>query len=254
MTGTVIDSGDGVTHVIPVSDGYVIGSSIKHIPLAGRDITQFISQFIRDRESAVPPEDLYIVTQKIKEEFGYVCSDIAKEFKKFDEDPKKHISKFSGIESSTKKKWEIDVGAEKFLGPELFFNPEIFSTNFDTPLPTVVDNCIQSSPIDCRRPLYNNIVLSGGSTMFQFFDRRLQRDVKDIVERRLNLSEKLTGHKPKDIDVNVLSHPMQRYAVWFGGSMLGTTPEFYNVCHSKKDYDEKGPSIARYSRVFDMGT
>jgi len=104
MTGTVIDSGDGVTHVIPVSDGYVIGSSIKHIPLAGRDITQFISQYIRDRESAIPPEDLYVVTQKIKEEFGYVCSDIAKEYKKFDEDPKKHITKYSGIEFSTKKK------------------------------------------------------------------------------------------------------------------------------------------------------
>ena len=38
FTGTVIDSGDGVTHVIPVVDGYAIGSAIKHIPLAGRDI------------------------------------------------------------------------------------------------------------------------------------------------------------------------------------------------------------------------
>jgi actin-related protein 3 len=39
LTGTVVDSGDGVTHVIPIADGYVIGSCIKHIPLAGRDIT-----------------------------------------------------------------------------------------------------------------------------------------------------------------------------------------------------------------------
>jgi len=39
LTGTVIDSGDGVTHCIPIADGYVIGSCIKHIPLAGRDIT-----------------------------------------------------------------------------------------------------------------------------------------------------------------------------------------------------------------------
>ena len=44
LTGTVIDSGDGVTHVFPISDGYVIGSCVKHIPLAGRDITKFVLQ------------------------------------------------------------------------------------------------------------------------------------------------------------------------------------------------------------------
>ena len=37
LTGTVIDSGDGVTHVFPVSDGFVIGSCVKHIPLAGKE-------------------------------------------------------------------------------------------------------------------------------------------------------------------------------------------------------------------------
>lgn len=56
LTGTVIDSGDGVTHVIPVADGYVIGSCIKHIPLAGRTITSFIQQLMRERKEPVPSE------------------------------------------------------------------------------------------------------------------------------------------------------------------------------------------------------
>lgn len=55
-TGTVIDSGDGVTHVIPVADGYVIGSCIKHIPLAGRDITNYIQQIQRERKEPIPAE------------------------------------------------------------------------------------------------------------------------------------------------------------------------------------------------------
>lgn len=38
-----------------------------------------------------------------------------------------------------------------------------------TPLPEVVDNCISQCPIDYRRRLYSNIVLSGGSTAFQHF-------------------------------------------------------------------------------------
>lgn len=50
LTGTVLDSGDGVTHVIPISDGFVIGSCIKHIPLAGSNITKFIADMIQDRK------------------------------------------------------------------------------------------------------------------------------------------------------------------------------------------------------------
>ena len=47
MTGTVIDSGAGCTHVIPVSDGYVIGSAIHSIPIAGRDLTRLVQQLMR---------------------------------------------------------------------------------------------------------------------------------------------------------------------------------------------------------------
>lgn len=55
---------------------------------------------------------------------------------------------------------------------------------------------------------------------------------------------------PKPIEVQVVSHHMQRYAVWFGGSMLASTPEFYSVCHSKASYEEYGPSICRHNPVF----
>lgn len=47
MTGVVVDVGDGATHVVPVADGYVIGSSIKSIPIAGKDVTQFIQQLMK---------------------------------------------------------------------------------------------------------------------------------------------------------------------------------------------------------------
>ena len=91
LTGTVVDSGDGVTHVIPVADGYVIGSCIKHIPLAGRDITAFVQRALRERGEPVPPEDSLEAARKIKEEFAYVSQDMAKEFSKYDADPSKYF-------------------------------------------------------------------------------------------------------------------------------------------------------------------
>ncbi|KAI9230768.1 MAG: actin family [Piptocephalis tieghemiana] len=253
LTGTVIDSGDGVTHVIPVADGYVIGSSIKHIPIAGRDLTQFVQQLLRDRgENAFPPEDSMDVARRIKEEYAYVCPDIVKEFKRYDQEGEKYFKTFEGTHSVTQQLYRVDVGYERFLAPEVFFNPEIASSDFLTPLPEVVDNVIQSSPIDTRRGLYKNIVLSGGSTMFKDFGKRLQRDMKRIVDARIRKSEELSGGllKSKPMDVNVISHKTQRYAVWFGGSLLASLPDFGSYCHTKAEYEEHGPSICRHNRVF----
>jgi actin-related protein 3 len=252
LTGTVIDSGDGVTHVIPVAEGYVIGSSIKHVPLAGRDISAFIQQLLREREKNIPPEDSLEVAKQIKERYCYTCPDIVKEFAKYDQEPSKWIKQYEGVFEKTKAKYTVDVGYERFLGPEVFFNPEIFSSDFLTPLPEMVDTTIQGCPIDVRRGLYKNIVLSGGSTMFKDFAKRLQRDVKRAVDARVKRSEELSQGRIKSnpVDVNVVSHHMQRYAVWFGGSMLASTPEFYSVCHTKAQYDEYGPGIARHNPVF----
>lgn len=246
LTGTVIDSGDGVTHVIPVAEGFVIGSAIKNIPLAGRDITIFIQSLLRDRGE---PDTSLRTAEKIKQQFCYVCPDIVKEFNKFDREPEKFAQYI--VETAREKK-VVDVGYERFLAPEIFFSPEIASSDFLTPLPTVVDQVIQSSPIDVRKGLYRNIVLSGGSTMFKDFGRRLQRDIKQIVNARIHHSEQLSSARSSGVDVEVISHRRQRNAVWFGGSLLSQTSEFKSYCHTKADYDEYGPNIVRNFSLFSV--
>ena len=117
------------------------------------------------------------------------------------------------------------MGYERFLGPEIFFNPEIFSSDFTVPLPDVVDEAICRCPIDTRRGLYKNIVLSGGTTMFKSFGKRLERDIKRRVDTRLDanvarLGERHAGQAANKIDVNVITHQMQRFAVTqFGVSL-----------------------------------
>ncbi|KAI9335035.1 actin family [Zopfochytrium polystomum] len=258
LTGTVIDSGDGVTHVIPVAEGYVIGSSIKHIPIAGRDITYFVQQLLRERENSIPPEETMEVAKRIKEMYSYVCPRIDREFAKYDAEPGKWFKKHEFIHSITKKPYTVDIGYERFLGPEIFFNPEMLSSDFLTPLPEVVDQVIQSCPIDTRKGLYRNIVLSGGSTMFKDFKRRLENDIKKLTTARLDASVAVANMtlsasqavKMNELEVNVIQHKRQRYAVWFGGSLLAGTPDFYSYCHTKAQYEEYGPSIARYNKIF----
>ncbi len=278
LTGTVVDSGDGVTHVIPVVEGYAIGSAIKHVPIAGREVTMFIQQLLRDRSadtpllSAVVGVDMLDLARSVKVNSCYVCPDIAKEFARFDEAPSRltqsiHIppSALRGRAGDAASSFE--VGIERFLAPEIFFSPEIAGGAFTTPLPTLVDAVVQSCPIDCRRDLYSNIVLSGGSTMFKGFGKRMQRDIRALVEERLAytadiaaeaivnssvglLSPRADGGASTAPQVNVVAHANQRYAVWAGGSLFASMEQFPSFCHSKAEYDECGPSICRQSRVF----
>lgn len=237
LTGTVIDSGDGVTHVIPVAEGYVIGSSIKSIPIAGRDITYFVQSLLRDRGE---PDSSLKTAQEIKEEHCYVCPDIVKEFSRFDRDPTRFAQ--HPVLQPGGRKVTVDVGYERFLAPEIFFNPEIYSSDFLTPLPTVVDGVIQSSPIDVRRGLYKNIVLSGGSTLYKDFGRRLQRDIKHLVDNRIRASEvRSGGARSGGLEVQVITHKRQRHGPWFGGSLLGQTPEFRSYCHTKAEVSQNFP-------------
>nr|KAF6283936.1 hypothetical protein mPipKuh1_010027 [Pipistrellus kuhlii] len=125
LTGIIIDSGDGVTHAIPVVEGYVIGSCIKHIPIAGRDITYFIQQLLREREVGIPPEQSLETAKAIKEKYCYTCPDIVKEFAKYDLDPGSWMKQYTGIKAISQRKFLVDVSYERFLGPEISFRPAV---------------------------------------------------------------------------------------------------------------------------------
>jgi len=177
-----------------------------------------------------------------------------KEYEKYDAEPDR-FRVYDFHNPKTKESFKIDVGYERFLGPEIFFSPEIFSSDFTEPLPNVVDQCVQACPIDTRRPLYNYITLSGGSTMFKHFVKRLERDIRRKVKERFDYTKKKYPDMDiKALTVNVITHPFQRFAVWFGGSMLASQPEFLGSFHTKQNYAENGPRIARSNPAFNTLT
>jgi actin-related protein 3 len=181
--------------VFPVADGFVIGSCVKHIPLAGRDITKFVLQELKDRKEPMPSEDVLEIARTVKEKYGYVCKDVAAEFKKFDEKKmgldgqyllSNKFKKYLHKPSNGGKPVEIDVGYERFLGPEMFFHPEFIHQDWKSPIDEVVDNAVLSCPIDYRKRLYQNIVLSGGTTLFDGFDKKLNKLVQHRVDQRID--------------------------------------------------------------------
>jgi len=88
--------------------------------------------------------------------------------------------------------------------------------------------------------------------MFKDFSRRLTRDIKRLVMDRYKIFPLSNNISPQPIEVRVISHQKQRYAVWLGGSLFAATPDFHKSCHTKKKYEEYGPSICRYNSITDV--
>merc|ERR1712013_390871 len=88
---------------------------------------------------------------------------------------------------------------------------------------------IMCCDVDIRRSLYENTVLSGGTTMFPHIDARL--------------SKELTALAPASVKVKVGAPPERKYSVWIGGSILSSLSSFQQMWISKGEYDESGPTI-----------
>jgi actin beta/gamma 1 len=90
-------------------------------------------------------------------------------------------------------------------------------------------NSIMKCDIYIRRDLYENIVLSGGTTMFQDFVDRIQKEITSLA--------------PSTVKINVIAPPERKNLVWIGGSILASLSTFETMWISKQEYNESGPSI-----------
>jgi actin-related protein 3 len=235
-TGLVIDVGESLTSLTPVVEGVTMVSDAVRFPITGRTVTEYLEQLLWEREADVIPRDQsHAIVEAIKQRFCYTAPNMVRELGHYETQPHMYIKQHRGLyDNNRQKEFRVDVGPERFLAPEIFFQPDLVAMSSSS-LPETVVALIQASSIEVRRGLYKNIVLSGGSSLFKDFGRRLERDINRIIPAKMVI-------RP---EVKVVSHWMQEHAVWFGASMLGSTPDFYEACTSKADYYEHGPGICR---------
>lgn len=234
LTGVVVDSGDGVTHICPVYEGYALSHLTRRLDIAGRDITRYLIKLLLLRGYAFNHSADFETVRMIKEKLCYIGYNIEQE-------QKLALETTFLVEPYTLPDGRvIKLGGERFEAPEALFQPHLINVEGQG-IAELVFNTIQAGDIDIRPELYKHIVLSGGSTMYPGLPSRLEREIKQLYLERVlkGETEKLAKFK-----IRIEDPPRRKDMVFIGGSVLADVmKDKATFWISREEYLEKGIKV-----------
>lgn len=217
-TGVVLDSGDGVTHSVPIFEGFALPHSVIRNDIAGREVTKYLKLLLKKEGYNFNTTAEFEIVKGIKEKTCYLSNNPAKE-----ESTQTDKFQYTLPDGNT-----IELGACRYRAAELLFRPDLIGDESEG-INEVLGNSIMKSDMDLRKTLFQNIVLSGGSTLFRGFGDRLLNDLKKIA--------------PRDVKIKIASPKERLYSTWIGGSILASLDTFKKIWITKKEYDNDGVKV-----------
>lgn len=214
-TGVVLDSGDGVTHAVPIYEGFALPHSIMRVDVAGRDVTRYLRLLLRKEGVNLRTSSEFEIVRTIKE--NECCLSNAP-YKDEGGEAEKRIYKLPDGSS-------FDIGTARYRAPEVLFKPDLIGEECEG-LHEVLIFAVQKSDTDLRKILFQNIVLSGGSTLYKGFGDRLLFEMRKLAS--------------KDIKIKISAPQERLYSTWIGGSILASLDTFKKMWVSKREYEEDG--------------
>ncbi|XP_060089126.1 actin-like protein 9 [Heteronotia binoei] len=220
ISGLVVDTGYAVTHTVPVHQGYNLPHAIERMDIAGSNMTSFLMDLLKDTGHYLDERKLDIV-EDIKHKCCYVALDFESEWNS----PKREYI----VDYQLPDGHVISLGKERFQCPEMLFNPPHMPGLNLVGIHGMAQRSLRKVPEETRKEMYENIMLCGGSSLFEGLEKRFTQELMNNLQ---------TNTK-----VKVTAIPLRKYSVWTGGSVLASLKNFQPCWVRKEQYHEHGPYI-----------
>lgn len=221
-TGLVFESGDGCSYSSCIYDGYDLYHSIIRSDLSGRDLTEYLIKLLNEKGHYFKNLKDEEMIRDLKEKTCYIALDYDQELKKLKES--KGIEKLYQLPDGN----FVNIEEERFKCTESLFQPSLIQLE-DDGIHKMMHKSIGKCDKEIQELFSSNIVISGGNTMFQGFEKRLQKEMENLSSQK----------------IEIISSPERKYNSWIGGSIFTTLKNFIDVMVIKEQYDECGPSVLR---------
>ncbi|KAM4818599.1 actin-related protein T1-like [Thomomys bottae] len=220
VTGLVLDSGDGVTSTVPIYEGYSLPHSVSNLYVAGRDITEHLIRLLLARGYIFPCILNKAVVDDLKEKLCFVSLEPNQEYQNRQHEFYRHYKLPDGN--------VIHIGDHLRRVPEVLFVPGRLGTH-DPGLPKMVCNTIEKCDPDIQKQLFEEIVFSGGNTLFPGLEERLMKDLEPLV--------------PMGTPLKITASPDRCFSSWIGASVLTCVSTFKQRWVTSAEFKEFGKSV-----------
>jgi actin len=221
-TGVVLDIGDGVSHTVPIYEGFALPHAMTRMDLAGRDVTQSLQRLLTERGHHFASSAEQEIVREIKEQFAYVALNYNAELERAKTDASME-SFFTMPDGQI-----VTFSDQAFRCAEALFQPSLVGRD-EQGIQGMMHQSINKCDIDLRRDLYSNIVLSGGTTMLPNLPERLHAELLRLA--------------PNDTKIKISAPADRKYSVWAGGSILASLNTFAEMYMTRQEYSEMGPTL-----------